>query len=448
MDNIKDYYSQIRENPEFKNKYNLFLRSLGRVASKFDWSNSEDADGVPILARHNVTNADPNIKIAYDNFSSIQNEKASYMASKIKRVYSDKIEDKVKTKYQDFDRLNSFNTKLQDMMVSCVGWGNTYSLCYLDENKKIRFKEINAWNAKVFYDENGEPKEAVICYQHEDSSYLYFYDKLNVTVYKSIDSKVDYVNTKTYITVENETTLHGFKEIPVIEWINNKQKRGNAQKATSLIDAYDRLISDGVTEWATLRNAYLFLKDMGFIDEEAKASMQKTGLIIGNSDSSEIRFVTKDVNPEFTELLADKVWSGIWVVACSVDPIALSTLANVTAFQIAQMYRCMEQDSQNTESRWQRSLEHLDRVLKSYWTKLDESPVSDYDTYNVNYEFVRNLPRDILSELEALRRAGGELPQSEIFIKYGYDEDKAKKLAKEHLDSGSIGSDNQQLMLK
>lgn len=413
-------------------KYNLYQRSLGKPATSFEWTYPESADGVPILARSPVSDGDPNVKIAYDNFASIQNEKASYMASKVTRKYSDDIQDDIKNKYKEFDQLNSFNTLLHDMMVNCVGWGNTFSLNYLDDNNQVRMKEIKAWNAKVCYDDNGEPLEGYVYYQEgEDNKtqIIYHYTKTEVTKYIKKGDK----------PVVIEKSEHGFSELPLIEWINNTQLRGNAQKAVTLIDAYDRLMSDGVTEWATFRNAYLMLRNMGVIDEETKEDIQKTGVIIGDGDNAEVSFVTKDVNPAFTELMLNKTWSGIWVVANSVDPVALGSLSNATAFQIAQMYRCMEQDSQNTEMRWQKSLEYFDRVVKSYWTILASPSVGDYNTYDINYEFVRNLPKDVLSELEALKRAGGNLPQKEIFMKIGYEEKQAEILAQESADEMVMG---------
>lgn len=416
-----------------KLKYNLYQRSLGVPASKFKWAYPEEADGVPILARTPVSDGDPNVKIAYDNFASIQNEKASYMASKVTRIYSDYIQDDVKNKYKEFDQLNNFNTLLHDMMVSCVGWGNSFSLNYLDENNRIRMKEVKSWNAKVCYDDNGEPLDGYIYYQEgvdEKTQVVYHYTKTEVTKYiKKCDKP----------QVIEPTQPHGFSELPLIEWINNTQIRGNAQKAVTLIDAYDRLMADGVTEWATFRNAYLLLSNMGIIDEETTADIQKTGVIIGDGENAKVEFVTKDVNPAFTELMLNKVWLGIWVVASSVDPVALASLSNATAFQIAQMYRCMEQDSQNTEMRWQKSLEYFDRVVKSYWTVLSSPAVNDYNTYDINYEFVRNLPKDVLSELEALRRAGGNLPQKEIFMKIGYEEKQAEILAQESADEMVMG---------
>ena len=95
------------------------------------------------------------------------------------------------------------------------------------------------------------------------------------------------------------------------------------------------------------------------------------------------------------------------------------------------MYRNMEEDCKDTEAEWKISLEYLDRILKSYWTGLDVRSVNDYSTEDINYDFKRNIPNDVMTWLKDMLQAGGKLPQKEIFIKAGYTEQKADELVQE-----------------
>lgn len=424
-------------------KFNLHLRAENKPARKFYWVNPEEADGIPILARQAVSLSDPNIKATFNNFAVIMNKKAGYLAGNIKRKYADTIPDSLKNsinaKYEEFDRLNNTDTLFSELMASCAGWGNTYTLCYIDkpedeeitENKinyPVRIREVEAWNSKVEYDDNKEPEKAYIYEQKrkEKRIKVYEYDKLFVSEY--------YLTESGRIDSDIIQYRHGFTEIPLIEWKNNKLSRGNAQNAVSLMDAYDRLMSDNITEWATFRQAYLFLKNMGLIDETTAQRMQKTGAIIGQGESSEVRFVTKDVNPEFVKFITEKTWSSIWIVAASIDPEAIGSLTNATAFQIQQMYANMESDCKFTEQCWMKSFEYLDRVLKSYWTGLDINSIPDYSTYDIDYEMIRTIPKDVMTYLKDLRTAGGLLPNAEILKQAGYDDKLAEELASQAAD--------------
>lgn len=403
--------------------FRLHLRSLNKPASCFEWHNPLMADGIPIYARQKSTYSDPNIRVGYNNFQVIQRTKSGYLAGDIQRTYSDNIPDEVKAKYSEFDNLNHFKSFLKKLMFSCSGWGNTYSLCYLDEENNPRIKQIQSWQAKVEYDDNGEPLKGYVYYPIDERMHVWEYDGVYVTEWIASKSGASYMPL-------TEPKEHGFKGIPLIEWCNNDNKQGNSELAVPLMDAYDRLISDNITESATFRAAYLLLKNMGFLDDKTKAEMAKTGVFSGGADA-DARFLTKDINPEFIKFVMSETWAGIWVVSSSVDPKALASLTNATAFQISQMYRNMEEDCKDTEAEWKISLEYLDRILKSYWTGLDVRSVNDYSTEDINYDFKRNIPNDVMTWLKDMLQAGGKLPQKEIFIKAGYTEQKADELVQE-----------------
>lgn len=403
--------------------FRLHLRSLNKPASCFEWHNPLMADGIPIYARQKSTYSDPNIRVGYNNFQVIQRTKAGYLGGDIQRTYSDNIPDEVKEKYSEFDNLNHFKSFLKKLMFSCSGWGNTYSLCYLDEENNVRIKQVQSWQAKVEYDDNGEPSKGYVYYPIDERMHVWEYDGVYVTEWIASKSGASYI-------LLTEPKEHGFKGIPLIEWCNNDNKQGNSELAVPLMDAYDRLISDNITESATFRAAYLLLKNMGFLDDKTKAEMAKTGVFSGGTDA-DARFLTKDINPEFIRFVMSETWSGIWIVSSSVDPKALASLTNATAFQISQMYRNMEEDCKDTEAEWLISLEYLDRILKSYWTGLDVRSVNDYSTEDINYDFKRNIPNDVMTWLKDMLQAGGKLPQKEIFIKAGYTEQKADELVQE-----------------
>ena len=403
--------------------FRLHLRSLNKPASCFEWHNPLMADGIPIYARQKSTYSDPNIRVGYNNFQVIQRTKSGYLGGDIQRTYSDDIPDEVKEKYLEFDNLNHFKSFLKRLMFSCTGWGNTYSLCYLDEANNVRIKQVQSWQAKVEYDDNGEPLKGYVYYPIDERMHVWEYDGVYVTEWIASKSGASYI-------LLTEPKEHGFKGIPLIEWCNNDNKQGNSELAVPLMDAYDRLISDNITESATFRAAYLLLKNMGFLDDDTKAQMAKTGVFSGGADA-DARFLTKDINPEFIKFVMSETWSGIWVVSSSVDPKALASLTNATAFQISQMYRNMEEDCKDTEAEWKISLEYLDRILKSYWTGLDVRSVNDYSTEDINYDFKRNIPNDVMTWLKDMLQAGGKLPQKEIFIKAGYTEQKAEELVQE-----------------
>ena len=404
---------------------NLHKRSTGEAASQFQWNNPEDADGVPILARKKVSDGDPNIKTAFDNFSQIQITKSGYL-SNIKRKFADDVQDSVRDQYEEFDKTNQTESMYSDMMQSCAGWGKTYTLCSLDDENNVKIKEINAWSAIVRDKEN----DAIILEQEKDFIRAWYYTETEVQIFEG--------KTEQSLIPAGNPEPHGFTYLPVIEWSNNRSDRGNAQKAVGLMDAYDRMTSDGVTESSAFANAYLILKNMGVIDDERREAIQKTGVIIADGEDATAEFLTKDINPEFVALIMQEVWAGIWVVSSSVDPKALSQLSNATAFQISQMFRLVEMDAMETEKAWKAAFIKLDTLLEAFWTTMASPTVPSYSVFDISYEFKRNLPKDDVSVIESAERAGVEIPQwFKIMKVFNVEEKIARELAEEGMAEAS-----------
>lgn len=69
-----------------------------------------------------------------------------------------------------------------------------------------------------------------------------------------------------------------FDGCPLFGLANNKELKGDAEKVLSLIDAYDRTLSDASNEIEQYRLAYLILKGLG-ADEDTLQQLKKTGIL-------------------------------------------------------------------------------------------------------------------------------------------------------------------------
>lgn len=420
--------------------YNLYLRSLGKPASmQYGWNDPIEADGVPVKARKTVRDDAPNLMTSTEIFNDITSTKASYMASNIQREYTDDIEDSVKDKYLEYDRITHTPTLYHDLAVDCAGWGGAYTLTYwveLDGKKQAMSRKYNAWNGYVSYNEDTLlPEFACIygCVNVSDNRYTtnkrkeYFINVYTDTEVISYKSKNQYDGYKL-----DSTDKHGFTEVPVVEWKNNKFFRGDAEKAVSLIDAYEAVLADNSSEGASFANAYLMLKQMGSIDENVRKEMQQTGVFWSDEEGASAEFVIKNINPEFVKMLLDELRKAIYEAAQGLDPRTLSSMKEMRKAQADNIYAPLDKISKNTERQWDTSLELLDRVLKSFWTGLATPAVADYDTFYINYLFRYDKPTDILTDLKDIKAAGGILPNWYILSKsLNIDEDKARDLAKE-----------------
>lgn len=407
---------------EDEKNYKLYLRSTGQKASKELWSDPYDADGVPILARKKKGTIVPT-KTAHDLFSKIMNNKGGYLKyinreyaysseeddeSRAKKTYL--VPDDVRESYRLFDIVNSTEKIYKNNMAKCAGWGDTYTLLSLadpdDSHPSIpRIKEVNSWNAKLLKDgKTGDTRLGVIYYDKA----LFIYDETDVYIYEK--------NSNEYVM--KDTVAHGFKHVPLIQWRNNEENRGNAERSVPLMDAYDGIISDGATEIKSFANAYIVLKNSGKIDEDTRKLMVETGILPLEGEGASAEFLTRQINPAFIQFMSDNIWSAIFSTASSFNPKALGQISNSTAYQIRMFFKDMEDDMNFTTLEWLDSLRYQDKLLESYWTGLASPSTESYDTTDISYQFVYNIPENLLVDLEVAQRAGIQLTNA-TKIRYG-----------------------------
>jgi SPP1 family phage portal protein len=426
-------------------KNGLLKRSL-MFRGDFDQRGSIESQGIPILGRGIISSADLNIRASSDFVNLIKNEKSGYLGHNITRVIAEDVpnKDAIEDKYLNYDRINKTPTLRSELIGDMALYGSSYTLYYIEENE-VYTKKFFPWNAEVFYNEKtGTPEAGYVYVAGKEKDRMYIYDSVNREEY--VCNKENDASSDKWELVESAP--HGFGRVPLIQWKNNSYNMGNAERVLSYIDAYDLVVSDTSTEQSAIRQAILVLKDVegagskdagddddgtGFMEKVQKAGAIEVG------EGGEVSFTEKNLNPDFARMVLDELEKNIFRFANIVDSDKLINLSQATQKQISFLYRSMDNDCDITEKQMQWSLELEDRLLKSFWTTIDTKSLGDYDTFKIDYVFIRNKPVDELADLEAMQRAGVPLPAyKKIMMALGVAEEKARLLAEEALSEITV----------
>lgn len=396
-----------------KNRYKLVPASSDKSGSG-NFNNLE-SDGVPVLARNPKKNGDINRKITFDAFSMICDNKAAYLSSNIQRIYPDGINEEVKKAYKNFDYANKMDILYMTLMTACAGWGSK-SLLYEITSASVddglpRLRTIENNRTMYFYGDNENEPEYAIIIDFIDNEEK---DKNDNTKIKTIfvyDSKKVYAfersdETKEFI-LRNEYD-HGFDTVPLINFKNDEFTRGNAERSLTIMDAYDFLHSDWQSEAEQLRSVYIFLKNVGVLNDEMIEKFKVAGAISGD-ENSDAKFLEKNINPTFILELSKILWGKIFLAARSYDPEVFINMTQARNIQIQSIFLNMENDAKQTERFWQYALQRSDELFHSYMTKRSLKLLKDYDYKAIEYKFHRSTITDILTDAEQLVRAGGRL---------------------------------------
>lgn len=221
-----------------------------------------------ILSRKREKNA-PNNRVVCNHAKDISDTATGYfMGNPI--TYSNTGDQEIDPLLKAFDQGNIDDVDFENAMDgSIIGAG--YEYVYAKEGESTpTSKNISALSTFIIYDDTIEENEL---------AGVYYYPKKNdasevvqwvATVVTANYKYLLYIENTPDIpqTVTEEPEEHHFGEVPIIEYLNNKEGQGDFEQQIPLIDAYNKLMSDRVNDKEQFIDAILVLYGSILGDDE------------------------------------------------------------------------------------------------------------------------------------------------------------------------------------
>ena len=178
-------------------------------------------------------------------------------------------------------------------------YGECYELTYIDENSEIKTKSIDPRYAKVLCDNTLDEKEILGIYYSISNEFNYEEVNKIVTVYLYTDEKVcnfSYSLSEGINTSNAHLKKNTLKKIPLIHIKNNEEQIGDYETVISLIDAYNKVISNDID------NIEEFIDSIMIIAGEREFTKEQLKIL------KELRTLTveKDVNISYLTKVLDE----------------------------------------------------------------------------------------------------------------------------------------------
>ncbi|MEH6439362.1 phage portal protein [Bacillus sp. JHAA] len=367
-----------------------------------------DPAGVPILTRSiidygsagtdKVQRIDDKVNNKLNNSfdSEIIDTKTGYMFG---HPISYETEDK-----QLKDQVSTFNTRnnIEDAdselgkMASICGYGAR--LLFVNEDGNECLRNVDPWECIILaLDDITEPTYALRYYsvfewasgKKVESYRADFYDETFIYSFKSSDkTKYDLIETKPHL----------FNGCPLFGVPNNKEMKGDTEKVISLIDAYDRTLSDASNEIEQFRLAYLIVKGAS-LDDEDMEKLKKNGVFEVFDDNGDVKFLTKEINDAMIENHLNRLEENILRFAKTVNFSDGSFGGTITGVAMRYKLMALEHKAITMERKMTAAFRYQYKILCSAWSK---RILADKDAYlKLWFQFKRNLPANILEEAQA-----------------------------------------------
>lgn len=389
-------------------------------------------EGLPIFKRVPRFSDDPdaiNNKLAHDFLGEIVDFKTGYFAgTAVKYEYAHTkeaagetggeaaVKDASKLISDFVTRSNMRDVNLQVTKRASI-YGYAGRLMYIDPEGNERAMPVHGYETIILSSTNiSEPEYAVHYYKTKDLSgvtvwHVEAYDDENIYYFKgSLGHLVPDTER-----LGGEVEQHLFDYCPLQGIANNDELIGDAEKVITLINDYDKNVSDNSNEIEAFVHALMVVENVNLSDKELTRS-QHTGGIQFSSNSAKpgkIYYLTKNINDAFTEHHIERLKDNIYRFSKTPN---LTDDAFGTASGIALKFKLHGLDTKCDmfESKYQTADTYMFKVLASSWAKKGDK----VDYLQCTSEYTRSFPLDELQEAQtAQARKNVGMPDRWVFSK-------------------------------
>ncbi|WP_242295162.1 phage portal protein [Bacillus cereus group sp. BfR-BA-01426] len=401
--------------------------------------------GVPIFTREfkGDGNKDKvNNKLNNDFFSEIIDTKIGYMFGLPISYSLDHEDDEVLKRIQDFLKAN--HTEDADAetgkFASICGYGAR--LLYHDKDGEEKVMNIKPYEAIFLTNSSiAEPKYAIRCYPIKVIDGDDFKDGYKVEFYNDT-LIIEYTGEDLDKLKETNRITNLYKGVPLIGFPNNEELQGDVDKAISLIEGYDRAISDVNSEIEQFRLAYMIFKGVDIDDDTIEKLKQTGALDVG--ENGEANFLTKDLNDNILEHHLDRLEKNICRFTKHVNLSDESFGGNLTGVAIRYKLLALETKSGTLEVKFTKSLRQQFKLLFDAWNLRSNKEELDY--LCMTFQFTRNIPVNLADEAEVQAKLQGLISEEtrlSLFSAIHDPKAELQKIKEEEADSIDLDAVNE-----
>jgi SPP1 family phage portal protein len=393
-----------------------------------------------ILNRPRKDENKPNNRIANDFFSQIIDNTVGYfLGNPIILNYTEPHAEKKPVEVEPVevgvDLSDMEDTSVQDELDSIfsendkddlfIEWGKeamikglSHVLVYQNEESKTRFMRISPEDCIIVYKNSSthEAKWKIRLYDidTEDTKKTTHYAEVyDANGYDIFTSSEESTGAKGIRNVSGYTFLkrvpHIYGRIPIVTLYNNEEQMSDLERIESLVNDYDKVLSDMSNEFEAFRNAYLMLKNM-VAGKDALEKLKAEGIleIMENGDA---KFLTKEIQTDAIENHLDRLEKNIYKFSQVPDLSDENFAGNLSGIAIRFKLFGLETKCIIKERKLEKAIKELFRVM---YAPLRVLTGHEPDVLNLKVEFTRNVPNNITEIVDTVCKLEGKVDKETL----------------------------------
>ena len=328
------------------------------------------------------------------------------------------------TEVQDFIDYLMVDNDMEDVIIE---WGKeamikglSHLLVYQNEESKTKVMRLSPEDVILVY-KNSSTKElqyAIRLYDidTEDTDktthYAEVYSVGKMELFKSVETSTAPQRGKgrefaSYEFVSEESII--YSRIPIVTMYNNEEQMSDLEKIKTLVEDYDKVLSDVSDEFSVFRNAYLMLKNM-IVGENGKKQLKEEG-IIEVMENGDVKFITKQIQTEALENHLNRLENNIYKFSQVPNLSDENFAGNISGVAIRFKLFGLETKCIIKERKMEKALRDFVRVLA---VPIRVSTGHEVDIVNLKVEFTRNVPNNLTELVDTVTKLNGTVDKETL----------------------------------
>lgn len=343
----------------------------------------------PILYAENKPSWKPDNRIAVNFAKYIVDTMNGFFMGNPVKITVDGESEALKNYVELLDQYNDQDDNNAELAKICSIFGKGYEMYYVDELGAIGITYLDPMEAFMIYDDSVLQRPRFFVRLYIDSDNV-----LHGSV--SDERAVRYFRQEGQLVWESDENLHGFEGVPATEYAENKENIGIFEPVLTMIDAYNKAISEKANDVDYFADAYM--KILGAtLDEKGLENIRSNRIInfdeVIGEKLPEVDFLQKPDGDTTQENLIDRLERLIFHISMVAN---ISDVNFGTSSGIAMKYKlqAMSNLARTKERKFVSGMNRRYRLIFS-------NPVSGMkkdDWVKLHYKFTPNIPANLLEE--------------------------------------------------
>ena len=351
----------------------------------------------PILEQEAKALDKPDNRLVVNNAKEIvDNYNGYFIGIPVKVSHENKD---INTFIKDFRNRNDMDDNESELSKICALYGHGFEYIYQNEESETCCIYNNPLDMFIVYDDTIQqnPLFAVRYYSTDDGIEGQLFTETEELAILSSGGE-------TILTDSKPVYYNG---VQVIEWIENEERMSVIEPVESLVNAYNKALSEKANDVDYFADAYLALLGAE-LDESGVAKIRDNRIInlFGTDDASKIvvKFLDKPDGDATQEHLLDRIERLIYEKSM-VANINDESFGNASGVALEFKLQPMKNLSINKERKVKSAMRRRFKLLFNLPTNVPAALKDEWQ--NLEYKFTRNIPRNIQDEAETAAKLEG-----------------------------------------